>query len=63
MSEGGHHRKKSSVIDIMADFESQILQCQSHLTKLKSNNEKIVALKEKHNKTVAPNKEKGDKTS
>ena len=59
MSPGGHHRKASSIIDMMPDFEGQILQCQTYLTKLKSNNEKILALKEKHNKTVATNKEKG----
>ena len=56
----GHHRKNSSIIDIMPNFEAEILFCQSNLSKIKNNNEKIHTLKEKHNKTVAPNKEKGN---
>lgn len=53
------NQKKNSIIEITPDFEGQILTCQSYLVKLKRNIEKIQALKEKHNKTVAPNKEKG----
>ncbi len=56
----GHHRKGSSFIEMMPDFEGNILKCQGYLIKLKTNNGKIQDLKEKHNKTVAPNKEKGN---
>ena len=58
-----HHRKTSSFIEMMPDFEGNILNCQGYLTKLKTNNDKIQDLKEKHNKTVAPNKEKGTFTA
>ena len=51
--------RESKKMDAGYYIEGQILQCQTYLTKLKSNNEKILALKEKHNKTVATNKEKG----
>lgn len=57
--EEGHHSRNSSIVNMMPDFENQILSCQTYLSKLKANVEKIHNLKEKHNKTVAPNKEKG----
>ena len=55
-----HHRRNSSVAEMMPDFQNQVLQAQSNLQKLNNNIEKIYQLKQEQSKTVVPNKHKGN---